>query len=293
MSWILFTLISAIIFALANIFDKYILTKLVKNPVIPTIVWGIAGLIFGIVIFIFKGFPALSYLNMLLAFISSILWITGAFLYFKALQLEEVSRVIALIYLTPLFVLILATIFLGEIFTLPKYIGILLLVLGAAIISLKNLRKFAFGNAFWLIIFANLAFAVSGIIIKYLLNFADFWTIFSYVKIGVGIATIPLFYFTYKELIAISKQNRRVLWIIFIPQLSSLGAELLSIIAVSISYVSLVSALSSVQPFFVLLFTLMLSIFHPKILEEEIGKSTLALKFFAIILIFVGGFLVI
>jgi len=74
--------------------------------------------------------------------------------------------------------------------------------------------------------------------------------------------------------------------------LIALFGILFSIIATSISYVTLVNALSSVQPFFVLLFTVLLSIFFPHIIKEEINKSIMFLKVLAIILMFIGVILV-
>jgi drug/metabolite transporter (DMT)-like permease len=56
--------------------------------------------------------------------------------------------------------------------------------------------------------------------------------------------------------------------------------------------VTLVAALSSVQPFFVLLIAVVLSVFYPKILKEEIGKSAVLLKAVAILVMFAGAVLI-
>jgi hypothetical protein len=56
---------------------------------------------------------------------------------------------------------------------------------------------------------------------------------------------------------------------------------------------TLVNSLSNLQPFFVFLFAVGLSLFFPKILKEELKKSTLALKLIAMILMFVGVILII
>jgi hypothetical protein len=56
--------------------------------------------------------------------------------------------------------------------------------------------------------------------------------------------------------------------------------------------VTLVNALASVQPFFVLAFAVALSIFYPKILKEEIGRSAVALKLIAIAMMFAGVILI-
>ena len=67
---------------------------------------------------------------------------------------------------------------------------------------------------------------------------------------------------------------------------------LLLTIAIAVGYVTLVSALSSVHPFFVLGLAVILSIFYPKALGEEIKKSAVLLKLLAITLMFIGFVLI-
>jgi transporter family protein len=214
--------------------------------------------------------------------------------YFRALKLEEVSRVTPLFYLSPLFILFFATIFLGEIFTPFKYLGIFLLVVGAILISLKNLSKISFSKAFRWMMLSVIAISINQLLTKHLLNFADYWTIFAYIRIGGIIGIIPIAYIYFPELIkTVRKHGKRVVAVISINEVLNLLAVLFITIAVSTSYVTLANALSSVQPFFVLLFTVILSLFFPSILKEKISKSIIFLKLLAIILMFVGVILII
>ena len=63
-----------------------------------------------------------------------------------------------------------------------------------------------------------------------------------------------------------------------------------SLIAMSLGYASLVSALAGLQHFFVFVYMLLLSLFVPTILKEETSRNVLALKIGAIVskLIFVN-----
>jgi len=229
-----------------------------------------------------------------LAFVTGILYILSMLFYFKAVKIEEISRVVPLFYLTSLFVSILAAVFLGEIFTPVKYLGIFLLIIGAILVSSKNFIKFGFGKAFWLMIAASLVLSVNVIITKYLLDFADFLTIFSYIRIGAFFALIPIFCFSFKDLIStVREHGKKVIIVISLNEILNLVGVLLITIAMTKGYVTLVNALSSVQPFFVLLFAVILSIFYPKILKEEIGKSAVLLKLIAITLMFIGVILII
>jgi hypothetical protein len=64
-------------------------------------------------------------------------------------------------------------------------------------------------------------------------------------------------------------------------------------IAISIGYVTLARALSSISPLFVLLFAFILSRFYPFILKEEIGRFVVLQKALAIILMLLGLILII
>jgi len=98
MSWILFSILAALIWAIVNIIDKYVLSKLVSRPIIPVIIMGFIGLIASLLVFIFLGFQQLSAGNVLLAFISGSLYVLMTFFYFRAVKIEEVSKVIPLFY---------------------------------------------------------------------------------------------------------------------------------------------------------------------------------------------------
>jgi len=147
--WIFFSILAALCWAIVNIVDKYILTKWVRNPLIPVIILGIIGLIASIIVYFIYGFSYLSYFNIFLAFIAGIFYLLMSIFYFKAVKIEEISRVSPLFYLSPLFILFFAAIFLGEVFTPLKYLGIFLLVFGAILISSRNLSKISLGRAFW------------------------------------------------------------------------------------------------------------------------------------------------
>jgi hypothetical protein len=64
------------------------------------------------------------------------------------------------------------------------------------------------------------------------------------------------------------------------------------LIAISLGYVSLVSAISGLQNLFVFVYMLMLSLFLPNILKEEITKGIVLLKLSAVILMFFGTWLI-
>jgi uncharacterized membrane protein len=294
MLWVLLSLLAAFMWAAGNVIDKYVLTKWLRNPSVPILFSGTIGLAAAIVVFILNGFYQLSLINTVLALFAGGLVTAMNLLYFRAVKREEISRVVPLFYIAPLFVLVLAAAFLGEVFTYAKYAGILLLVAGAFIISSKSLLRPRFGRAFWFMVLASLTAAINLVIGKYLLGFADFWTVFSYLRIGEFAAAVPVFYFTFGHLSSAMKSHgKRVAGVISLNTFLNLAAKLTMIIAVSVGYVTLVDALSSMQAFFVLTIAVALSIFYPKIMKEDIGRRTVLLKLAATALMFFGVFLII
>jgi uncharacterized membrane protein len=276
-----------------NIIDKYVLSKWIREPFVILIIVGIIGLIAAGGIYFLYGFQPLSNINVFLALSAGILHLVAYAFYFKALKIEEVSRVVPLFYLSPVFLLFLAAIFLGEIFTPLKYLGVILLVIGAMLISLKNFSTISFGKAFYWMICSALFLALNSILIKYLLRFTNYWTIFAWERVGNGIATIPIFYLYLSELlITVRKYGKKVISLLSVTEVINILALLLITIATSVGYVTLVNALASIQPFFVLIFTVILSVFYPSVLKEEVKRSIIFLKILAIILIFVGAILI-
>jgi len=236
----------------------------------------------------------LSGLNIFLGILAGIFEVLSFLFYYKAVKIEEISRVVPLYYLMNFFILIFAFIFFKETFTFVKYLGIFFLVVGAILISQKDKIYFKFNKAFWLMILAAIAYAISAIITKYLLNFADFWTVFSYTKgIGAIVALFPIVCLNFKEISGeLIKNGKKALSAILIAVLLGVFGGLFITIAISVGSVTLVNALASIQPFIVLVFALIISVFYPTIFKEDLKKANILIKVVAIILIFIGVILI-
>ena len=294
MLWVLFSIAAALVWAVVSIIDKYVLVKWVKNPIVPAIILGIVGLLATIIIYLLQGFQPLSSLNIALALFAGIPLMLVSIFYFKAVKIEEISRVVPLFYLGPLFILIFGAIFLGEIFNPLQYLGIFSLIVGAITVSTKNFKKIKITKASLFMMLAALMISIWAIITKHLLNYADFWTIFSYTRIGAIFILIPMLYFSYPDLVSTAKKHgKKAISIIFLNQSLVIIGSILITVATAIGYVTLVNALVSVQAFFVLLFTIILGISYPKILKEDIKKSIVITKLIAIVLMFTGVLLII
>ena len=292
MSWVIYALLAAFLYAVVGIVDKFTITKWIKNPFVPPIIFGAMGFLFSAAIYFFQGFAQLSTFNIALAIFVGIISVVASVAYFKAAKIEEISRLVPMIFISNVFVVILAAVFIGEIFTLEKYAGIFLLIFGATMISS---RKFDFkpGKAFWLAMLSGFIWASTAVIVKYLLSFADFWTIFSYTRIGMFIGILPLAYFYLNDFfLAVRKHGNKVIGVMSVNEILALSGIFSATYAMSIGPVTLVQSLISVEPFIVFILSIIISIFLPKILKEEIDRKTLFLKAVAITAVIIGAVLV-
>ncbi len=286
MSWLIFTLLAINLWAISNIIDKNIVSKRVKNAATPLIIGGFGSLFYALLMFlVFNAAISLEGIALGLVYTCTLL------LYLKAMQLEEASRVIAFFSLIPIFVAILAYFLLGESFGPEKYVGIILVTIGAAMISVRKGigKKLTISKALYLMLLFVMLYAVYTIALKYSTGYTGFISIFAGMQFGLFLGGIALL-FVYK--IELKKINMKTTALVLTSQFTGVTGLLSFIYAVSIGPISLVSAIENTQPVFLLLFTTLLTIFKPHIIKEDISKGPLFLKALAIIIMVIGAYLV-
>jgi drug/metabolite transporter (DMT)-like permease len=218
--------------------------------------------------------------------------------YNKAMRLEEASRVGSIINIGLVFVAVLAFAFLGESLTPAKCVGIFSLIAGATIISYKRLnvsKKLVLSSAIALLIAYAFIWAAASVLTKYILNFIDFWSFYAWGLTGTFLGSILMlahprirrdFFSDMKK-----AKDKTLLYVLLTSAAFYIG-DFSFTFALWLGAVSLVSALSSIQPFFVLLFASMISMLKPRVLKEQLDKFSILSKIVAISLIFLGMYLV-
>lgn len=279
--------------AIVNLLDKLILVKWSDHPSVPFLLLGIFNLFPAFAILAIHGVPVIETRLYWLLLASGAALCCFAFFYFRAADIEEISRVVPLLYIGPVFVSIQATLFLGEVFAWNKYLGVLFIAGGAALVSLRLPFKLKLGAAFWFMLLAAFFLSISLVLSKYLLDFLDYWTVFALSRIAMSIAMIPAFIKYFPDLAAsVKRYGGRLIWAMAIDENLALAAGFFLIVAASSGYITFVNALASVQPFFVLLFAVVLSRIYPDLIREEVSRSTVILKLVAIGLMFLGVILI-
>lgn len=296
MLWVIFALITPIMWAANDILDKFILTKKLRSAY----TFNVLTMIFDVIplLLISTIFPiSFSYPWSIAGLFAGLLIVPELYFYNKAMMTEEASRVGALQNIDPIFVAIMGFFLLHEPLGVPKYFGIALLVAGAILISYERSgKKFIISPALALLVAYSIILAVDSVISDYTLNFFDFWSFYAWGLVGSFAGGLMMLARGGKRRMVESDIRKcgvkPVLYVFLTCAVFYIG-EISLLAGFAAGSVSLVTALASTQPFFTLLFACLISVFRPSILKEMIDRRTLSLKIAAIILIFIGTLLVV
>jgi len=294
--WLFLSLLGASALAVTGVIDKFVLSRYVRNPLayLAALVVIQQILIVAIPAYFGWGFVYPQTLYALAAGgCQVILW--AAYLF--ALQVEETSRVAAMVFVFPVFVFLGAFLFLGETLAARNYAGGALLVCSALLISYRSTQgggpaifspALRYMTVFWVF---TAAYALSA---KYLLAFMNEWHLILWSSLGSLLAVLPFLWHepVRKEFFAYFRGGPVLLLALFADELFDFLGRGAFIFAYAAGSVALVSSVAALQPFLTLVYVILLGVFIPGILVEELDRKTMALKTIAILLIVVGVYLV-
>src|SRR3989338_9641003 len=139
-SALFFAIISPFLWGFVNIFDKYIIVKKVRNPISFTTIASIISFIISLILIFLLDWSEISYKAMLVPIFTGILYGFQVLLYYYFLKKEDVSTLVGFVYTYPLFVAILSFFFLNEILSITSYIGMILILTGVLMLSVRLKR---------------------------------------------------------------------------------------------------------------------------------------------------------
>jgi len=294
MIWQLFAILAAALWAGVNIVDKHIVSRYVTNPLVMLSLSGVVSVLIAVALGslgLVRGIP--NDLK-LLAILGGMLNIVAAIFYFRAITMDEISRLAPLFHVLPLFTALFAAVFLGEVFTTRTYIGVVVIVVGAILLSPKETgRRLRLSKAFWLIMLAAATVAIGNTAVKHTMGATTYWTVLFYIMIGQAIALVPVLAYSFADIKnTVRLHGKKVIKLLGLMELMDFCATFLFTMAMFLGYVTLVNSLAASQPLFLLLFAFIASRWFPKILREEVGTRVMAHKLIAVACI-VGGVLLI
>jgi len=297
LDWADAALLSTATMAMVNILDSHLVSKGMPSLRAFLIPAGLLSVINATVLFSLFPLPQdLGLVPLLIAVLSAVLRATAVLLILHILQTREVSRVIPVVHTNPVFVAILAVLLLGETITYLQWIAVMVVVLGAVLISIKRESHGSgagFAASLFLPLIASLLLAAANLTSKHALEHVSYWNMLAFgsllvsiIFLSVSLRPLPL-----RQLLTLRRPVLTAGLLILANALVLFGMFLM-FWAIQNGPVSLVSAIAGARPAFVFIYAVVLGRISHVLLEQRMGKQTIALRLGAIAMI-VGGMTII
>lgn len=296
MPWYFFASIPPLLYSVSNYVDKFLLDKKIKEPVAITSLSGMVSGLLGVIFWASTGFKILTAFQAILIIGSGLLLNFYIIPYYQALKNDDASRVVPLFQFIPVFTLILSSVFLKETLAVKQIIGLILIVAAGFLLSAEKVegRIFKLRKSLWLMLLSGFMYGAIGILFRFVSRDASFWTILGYEYIGTGLGGVGMFLIPkVRKSISIQiSQIKSALPILAVNDGISVIAQMSEVYAVTLVAVPLVNTISGTQPLIVIILGLILSVWFPHLIKEDIRKIVVAHKLFSVLIIFAGLYLV-
>lgn len=301
-NWFFIALIAPVLWSIVNHIDKYLLSRYLKDRgvgailifsclssflILPAIILVFHSQIFNFTAGYLFGFASLGFLSTI-----------AFFFYLKAVDIEEVSIVIPLFQLMPVFGYFLSYLINGESLNTQQILASLLIIFGVIILSFEidvenklKLKK----KILLFVILSSFLYALNDTLFKKIAISESFWITVFWQYIGLvlfGLIIMVLskkFRQDFKDMIF--KSNSINLSLNFLSEILYIAGNLCSNFAMLLAPVAIVMIISSYQPVFVFMIGIFMTMFFPKIITEKITTGHFFHKFISIIIIIIGSYL--
>ena len=296
MPWYIFALGTPIFYSFSTFIDKFLIEKKIKNPLVLTALANTVAGILGIFLGLIVGFKNIGLAQTSLIIFAGILLTFYLIPYYKAIKIEDISRATPLFQFVPVFTLIISSIFLKETLNNKQIFGLILVVIAGVLMSTDKFEGgiFKLRKSLWFMILSSLMYGLVCILFRFVVKDIDFWLTLSYEYIGSGIGGLLLFLSpqirkSFKKDFSAIKISAGI--IAFNNGVAML-AHVCESYALSLMIVPLVNIVSGLQPMITLVFGVILTIWFPHLIKEDISKKTLLHKSVFILLMFIGLYFV-
>jgi uncharacterized membrane protein len=301
MSWFFIALAAPFLWSICNHIDKYLLTKYFRSGGVGALIIYssfIAILVIPVIFFIRPDVTAIAGRDILLLLGAGMLSAIAILFYLFAMDEGETSMVVPFFQLIPVFSFIFGYLFLGETLTQQQIFAGLLILLGSIILSIEieedQKYRFRIKLAIFMLI-SSIIFALYEAMFKFVAVGEDFWISSFWHYVGLLLIGVILF-------LGVKAYRREFIDMVRLngPAVFSLNltSEILTVIgnlmlafATLLAPLALVGLVAGYQPLFVFLGGIILTTFFPKIATEKIKGIHLAQKILAIIIVFIGSYL--
>ncbi len=292
MNWLILAFAAQAVWGAVDILDKIILDRFLGRSVVLAVSLGLLAIPLALGLGIFRGFEIVGPQTGIVI-LSGVLFPVALSFYFRALSIEEAGRVVPLFQLTPLTVLLLSWLLLGDVLTSASYAGFALIFVGGLAISIrKGSTGLTFGRAFWLMLACTTIYGAAQVLVKAAASDFDVLDTVKWNTVGFALASV---------LFLLAPQTRRRFLVDF-RDLSPAGwryvvgnqlllsnlARFLFLAAIWAGPVSLVAVISGFEALFVLMYAALLSFVRPGLIDEQLNRSAVAVKLGALVIMVAG-----
>jgi len=279
---LIFAVLSPILYAIMNIIDKYAVSHRIKKPLGFSAVAALTNTFFGIILAWFLNWQGYTLANFAIPIIVGILMGISYLMYFLIIKGEDISNFVGLQYTYPILVAILSFIFLNEILPWISYMGMMFVLTGAVIISVR-MNKIKIKISLWMVFFAIVILAVNEFLIKVYTNTMPELNGIAISTIFIGLPSLLCLLFNKKIRISFASELKNVKWALLTEFFAVLGLFALFFAMTGLP-ATVVASIATIQPLFVIWFE--------KIGQKLFGKMTrdnlIKPKLIGIILIVIG-----
>lgn len=292
MNWLLLAFAAQAVWGVVDILDKIILDRILRHSVVLAVSLGLLAIPLALGLGVLRGFEIVGPQTGIVV-LSGVLFPVALSFYFKALSIDEAGRVVPLFQLTPLTVLLLSWLLLGDVLTSASYAGFALIFIGGLAISLRRGSSgLTVGRAFWLMLACTAIYGTAQVLVKVGASDFDVLDTVKWNTVGFALASV-LF-------LLVPQTRRRFLedfrglspagWRYVVANqlvLSNL-ARFLFLTAIWAGPVSLVAVISGFEALFVLLYAGVLALVRPGFLDEQLNRSAVGVKLGALVIMVAG-----
>lgn len=283
LSWIAPAIGSPVIYAAVSIGDKLILARTGIRLASFYFYVGASQLGIAAIVLLVNPLPPTDWDVVLRAMGGGFFWGAGLLLMFWVLRREEVSRVMPVWQSSPIFVAILAVVFLDERLAWQHWVAIILVVGGAAAVSVRRGelgRGFALRPTFFVLIAGAFLIGIAQLLLKTVADDLTVWHSMALRGTGLflSLALPNARPGAIRELVRFVSAPRMGIALLCTETVAPFVGNFLLLTAIAGGPVSLVSALLGTRPVFVLGLTLLLGFAAKGLLDDRLGREEMVIK---------------
>ncbi|GAB4150049.1 MAG: hypothetical protein Fur0021_12030 [Candidatus Promineifilaceae bacterium] len=291
MSWLAFQIAATVLLSVNSIMDKRLVRDHAQNPALYLASFAVVGLpatLIGCWLVPWRGVKVVS-----IGLAAGLTYAGAIWLYYRAMNLAEVSRLASVLRMSTVFKLILVSVFLDDHLTLRLYSALVFMMMGTFAISwTKNGPTSASAatqrRGIWLMMLAAFLLAISGTLSSYIVLSYLPWDNMVWTNAGIVLALFLLLLIPAQRISlhqAAASTSFRLRTVLMGEQLGRLIVSILTDWAIYLGKsVAITTFVSELRPLLVLIMAVIF-------LDEKISKQDIFPKLGGISLMGIGGLL--